>query len=626
MSSFLCKSLPAADALAMARKPSPLTVTIPGEADPRTILRPFPSPEDWRDQWIYFLMVDRFNNPAAGPRSQWDHCAMNRQGGNFEGIRQQLGYIRDLGAGALWLTPVLKNRRSPDNESHHGYGIMDFLTVDPEFGTTPQQAEAQFIHLVDEAHAHGLYVILDIVINHAGDIFAYDVNGTPSGEAVWSDAARTIYWRDTDGTARRDWPTLPDPAQVPPDAGIWPAEFQQNQWFRRKGKSPEHVDLEGDFSILKEFQTDFTDVYGDKPVWNLLIQAYQCVIAKYDVDGFRIDTLKHVERECALTFCNAMREYALSIGKRNFFMFGENKSGSEEVLAEYTGRYMSDEAGRTGADAALDFPLQWKLGPAVKGFDSPTCVEDVFNLRKKVQDEKHVVSSHGEASRFFVTFLDNHDDYNRFLYPRDGKDYSRQLTLAVGCLFGLQGIPCLYYGTEQGLQGTQELYAANYDPRNNGKPEHAREALWGKNSAFDRNHPLYQEIRKMAKVREQEPALRYGRQYFRPVSGNNSDFGFSKEKGGVIAFSRILNRREVLLVANTSVASEFSGWVLVDARLHGDNRRFAVAYSNYGTTGEGPLTNGSVRFYDRNNNASDGWARRLYVKLAPMEIQIMTPV
>lgn len=72
----------------------------------------------------------------------------------------------------------------------------------------------------------------------------------------------------------------------------------------------------------------------------------------------------------------------------------------------------------------------------------------------------------------------------------DGRDYSKQLTLAIGCLFGLQGIPCLYYGTEQGLQGTRELYAQTIE----NKPEHVREALWGKPNAFDASHTLYKEI------------------------------------------------------------------------------------------------------------------------------------
>lgn len=68
-----------------------------------------PSPEDWRDQWIYFLMVDRFNNPSSPPKSVYDAKFGGFQGGTIEGIRQQLQYLKELGVGAIWLTPVLKN-------------------------------------------------------------------------------------------------------------------------------------------------------------------------------------------------------------------------------------------------------------------------------------------------------------------------------------------------------------------------------------------------------------------------------------------------------------------------------------------------------------------------------------
>jgi glycosidase len=608
------------DTLAAARQTSTIEVRLPGSVEPRVITKPFPSPMDWRDRWIYFLMIDRFNNPAASPSEEWDRETGRRQGGTFEGVREKLGYIRDLGAGATWLTPVFKNRLS--ESSHHGYGMMDLLEVDPRFGTTPERAEAEFILLIDEAHARGLYVIMDIIINHVGDVFAYNVNGRLKSHARWSDHPYTIYWRDERGLARMDWTTLP---QNPPrDIGVWSAELQDNGWFRRQGQGGGPV--QGDFESLKEFKTELTDIYNDKPIWNLLIKVYQYVVAKFDVDGFRIDILKHVERDFALTFSNAIREFALSIEKRNFFIFGETK-GNEEVVAAYTGRYTSEEEGKVGADAALDFPLQWKLVPAAKGFEPPTVVEDVFNFRKKIHQEKHLLSTHGEASRFFVTFLDNHDDHHRFLYPRDGGNYSRQLTLALGCLFSLQGIPCLYYGTEQGLKGTQEIYAPNYNPSSEGgKPEYVREALWGRPNAFNQNHSLYQEIKKVAEIRDKEPSLRYGRQYFRQVSGNNSDFGFSKEKGGIIAFSRILNDREVLIVANTNTTAEFSGWIVIDARINGDKTRFKVAYSNTGTTGSGTPTSGYVKFYHQDGcSVSDGWARRLYVKLAPMEVQILTP-
>jgi glycosidase len=607
------------ETFAAARQSSTIQVTLPESNETIGIKRPFTSPVDWRDHWIYFLMVDRFNNPTAPPKHPWDNETGLRQGGNFEGIRQQLPYLHDLGIGAIWLTPVLKNLMVPRDGSHHGYGIMDFLEIDPRFGSTPEKAEQEFIDLINEAHARGIYVILDIVINHSGDIYAYDVNGEIWNSAPWkSQPYDPIYWRDEFGQARRDWRVLP--TYPPRDSGLWPEEFQSNNWLRRQGKGGPVM---GDFETLKEFKTDLTDDFQDKPVWNLLIKAYQYIIAKYDIDAFRIDTLKHVEREFALTFSNAIREFAYSIGKNNFFIFGENKSDDEELLAAYTGRYTSDEAGRIGADASLDFPLQWKLGPVAKGFQPPNLLEDLYDTRKRVHSEKHLLSTHGEASRFFVTFLDNHDDHQRFLCPRDGGDYTHQLTMGLGCLFTLQGIPCLYYGTEQGLKGTDEIYSSSYESMTK-KPEHVREALWGKASAFNTNHPLYEQIKTLALVRNALPALRYGRQYFRPISGNNHDFGDSKELGGIIAFSRILNDSEVIVSANTNTDNPFSGWVLIDARINTDATPYKVAYSNHNTVGHGTPVSGESTFYDRDGNASQGWARRIFVRLAPMEIQVLS--
>ena len=588
---------------------------------PVIVPRPFSSPVDWRDQWIYFVMVDRFNNVEHKPYSTWNQSTDERQGGTFNGIRDQLSYIQNLGAGAIWLSPVLKNRQAPAKGSHHGYGIMDFLDVDPRFASKTGNAEEEFIELVNEAHARGMWVILDIVINHAGDIFAYDVNGQEMSSADWSPSPYHIHWRDQTGSVKIDWDKLPSPDKLSVDAAIWPKEFQMNELFRRQGKGGP---IEGDFETLKEFNTRFEKSAGEKTVLELLIKTYQYVIARFDVDGFRIDTIKHVERDFAMTFCNAIREYAMSIGKENFFIFGENRSDSEELLAAYMGRYCSEPEGRMGADAALDFPLQWKLVPALKGFVPPTCVEDVYNLRKRIQEEKRLVNSHGEASRFFVTFLDNHDDRTRFLYPVDGKDYTRQLTMGVAALFCLQGIPCLYYGTEQGLTGTRELYDVHYNSSVS-KPEHVREAMWGKSDAFNQNNVIYREISKIAGLRQQEPALRYGRQYFRPVSGNGIDFGVSKECGGILAFSRILYNREMVVVANTSTVSDFTGWVMVDRKLNPMGTKMEVAYSNCGTKGGDKVKSGEVRIYDRDNNCvSTGDANRVFIHLAPMEVQILS--
>jgi hypothetical protein len=95
------------------------------------ILTPFPSPEDWRDQWIYFLLVDRFNNPQSPPRfTPFDGQHGVFQGGTIDGVREKLAYLQQLGVGALWLSPMLKNCQSSPF-TYHGYGIQDFLEVEP---------------------------------------------------------------------------------------------------------------------------------------------------------------------------------------------------------------------------------------------------------------------------------------------------------------------------------------------------------------------------------------------------------------------------------------------------------------------------------------------------------------
>lgn len=106
--------------------------------------------------------------------------------------------------------------------------------------------------------------------------------------------------------------------------GIWPQELQRNDYFRRKGSVIDAGDItRGDFDRLKEFVTEYL---GDEkyPVRNHLIRSYQYLIAKFDLDGFRIDTLQYVGPEFARVFGNAMREFGLSIGKKNFSPLGRS--------------------------------------------------------------------------------------------------------------------------------------------------------------------------------------------------------------------------------------------------------------------------------------------------------------
>lgn len=607
-----------------ARAPQKKRVLVDGHLiDIRT---PFPSPEDWRDQWIYFLMVDRFNNPQVPPwptSVPFDGLVGEFRGGSFNGVREQLDYLKGLGVGAIWLSPVLKNCQY-NPFSYHGYGIQNFLAIDPRFASdleaakaNPQLAENELRAFVDEAHARGMYVIFDIVLNHAGDVFEYVFDdGRRSAEANWRETDYTINWRDENGHGRPDWTQAP--ANPHADAAVWPTELRANPFFRRKGKGGEDG---GDFASLKELVTDFRQVDDADgvqfPVHNVLIRSYQYLIAKFDVDGFRIDTLKFIEPDFAQVFGNSMREFALSIGKKNFFTFGEVYD-DEERIARFIGRQATERTDLVGVDAALDFPLFFRLPGVAKGLIAPAEVIRTFEHRKDV--ERGIISSHGEASRFFVTFLDNHDQRQRFFFstPEAPMRFEDQLTLGVGCLFTLQGIPCLYYGTEQGLHG-----AGNQDTA-------VREALWGKPNAFDPQQLLYRTVQRLAGVRRDEPALRYGRQYFRPLSGDGFHFGVSNFSGGVLAFSRILNDRELVVVANSNTESGFTGEVIVDFSLNPVDSTYEVIFTNNtasnGCVAPDPVVEkrlDRIEIREVSGAVTRGPARTLRVTLQKMELQIL---
>ncbi len=587
---------------------------------PNPASAPFPSPTDWRDRWIYFLMLDRFNNPAAPPAHQPfdDPNFYGFQGGKFSGVQQQLAYIKQLGAGAIWLSPVLKNFIFDPN-TYHGYGIHNFIAAEPRFADNPAAADNELRALVDAAHQQDLLVIFDIVLNHTGDAFAYQCDpadqfciSNQGAQASFHASPQPVQWRDQTGAARPDFPdvaTIPNPSL---DAVVWPSEMQQNQFFRRQGTPDGNGDdTIGDFSILKQMMT------ADPDLQSYLIRAYQYVIARFDIDGFRIDTLRYLKGDLPRLFGNSMREFALSIGKKNFFTFGEVlDANAEQDIASFIGRNTLTNSGDSqlvGVDAALDYPLFNNLKPVVKGFAAPSTVVGMYQDRKNV--EADVLSSHGDATRFFVTFLDNHDMKERIRYvnPANPTEFDDQVTLGLACLYSLPGIPCLYYGTEQGLHG------AGSDPA-------VREALWG-GPGFDEQSNFYQHIQQIAAVRAEQSALRYGRFYFRPLSGDGVTFGVSGYPQGVVAFSRILNDQEVVVAANTNPTQAQQLYVIVEIVLSAEGDAFAVLYSNQA----GPTAPQSVQVVPQgaatvnevDGSTGTGPLHVIRVNLRPMEVQVL---
>jgi glycosidase len=261
-----------------------------------------------------------------------------------------------------------------------------------------------------------------------------------------------------------------------------------------------------------------------------------------------------------------------------------------------------------GVDAALDFPLFFVLPQVAKAQLAPRALVQMYQTRKQV--ERGVISSHGEASRYFVTFLDNHDQHARFRFG--DTHFDAQTRLGLACLFTLPGIPCVYYGTEYGLSGIGDADLA------------VREALWGAPGALDSTGLFYTTIRQLGSLRAREPALRYGRFYFRPLSGDEFHFDVSDFAGGVLAFSRILGGREVVVVANTSTTQDFIGQVIIDASLHTSPSALTVLFSNLTAPASCPVgTTGTAEVHESDGSVSPGPARVVSVTLAPMQIVIL---
>jgi len=513
--------------------------------------KPFPSPGDWRDQVMYFLLVDRFDNnqenippydPKSAPKNRDPKQGKLFQGGNIKGITRRLDYIKNLGCNAIWLSPIFKNRQEK-NDTYHGYGIQDFLDVDKRFGTIEDLQE-----LVKQAHNRNMYVIQDIIINHTGDNWAYP------GDYPY------YYWKDAPGPFDLDfWREVDHAPGFQEDDAVWPEELQNPEYYKRRGQITNWEDTDqavnGDFLTLKELDVTNNDVLST------LIKAYKYWIRTADIDGFRVDTVKHMEDSATAIFCNAVREYAKRIGKQNFFIFGE-VVGSDEDIHKYIGRNSRIEGTNErfpSLDACLDFPLYFDLEEVIKGFRNPSV------LRERYERFKTQYADHGEAGRYFVTFLDNHDQmsrpYRRFLH---NNFHPRQAVLAIGYLLTSQGIPCIYYGTEQGFDGG----GTDNDC-------HVRECMFGgKWGAFEttgvhffnEKHEIYKGINSVARIRNQEPALRYGRQYFREISADGSTFGHPVDGKSTLAFSRVLDTDEVLVAINLDV-SERQDCIIVEKNL-----------------------------------------------------------
>ena len=588
-----------------------------------------PSPAAWEDQVFYFMMVDRFSdgredgylgldgNPVAGttpaltpadrgsalatPESAaaWREAGARFVGGTLAGLTSKVGYLRRMGVTALWVSPVF--RQVTGMESYHGYGIQDFLEIDPRFGTTQDLKD-----LVRVAHENGIYVVLDVIFNHTGNVFDYnpdrywtdDGQGGQFLDPRWDGRPYEVAgFRDERGATTIPFAPVDLGAAPPREAGVWPAELFTPAAFTARGRinswdhEPEF--LEGDFFTLRNVHLGYgsTDDFRPSAALFALAKAYQYWIGEADVDGFRIDTVKHMELGATRYFAAVVHEYAMSLGKENFYLLGEITGGRQRA-------YETLEL--TGVDAALgvnDIPD--KLEYVVKGWRDPAQYFDLFRNSELVRKDSHVWFRDK-----VVTVYDDHDQVRkgankaRFCADADGK----RLALAVLALNTTTlGIPCVYYGSEQALDGAtaiSELLEGGPAPLNGpgDSDQYIREAMFGggfgafastDRHVFDESHPLYVELGKILALRRRPEfiGLRRGRQYLREISGDGVTFGLPRRIGGgrmlsVVPWSRLFLDTETVCAINTDPDNERTAWVTVDAGIHAPGEALACHYSS----------------------------------------------
>jgi glycosidase len=572
-----------------------------------------PSPAAWEDQVLYFLMVDRFSNgrerdyldndhqvvhngeiPLFQPTdaenavqseddaARWRDAGGRWVGGTLKGLLNKIGYLKRLGITAIWVSPIF--RQVPYQETYHGYGIQNFLDVDPHFGTREDLKE-----MVKIAHEHGIYVIMDIIINHSGNVFSYHP------DRYWTHDSQSDQWYLDprwdgnsyttagfhDHAGQPDLPFRPVNLQQDPEAwpgsAIWPAEFQEPSVFTRKGRinnwDYEQEYLDGDFFDLKDIHlgTGPTDDYVPSPTLAALCDVYKFWIAYADIDGFRVDTVKHMDPGAARFFNSVIHEFTERIGKENFYLIGEITGGRSLAFSTLE---------TTGMDAALgidDIPDH--LEYMVKGYRNPQEYFSLFRNSMLVHKDSHIWFRNK-----VVTLFDDHDQVRKGQHKgrfcAGDPTYKKMLINVLAVNLNTLGIPCIYYGTEQSFDGE-----GNND-------RYIREAMFGGEFGafrsrdrhfFDESGFVFIELGKIIALRKQKIALRRGRQYMRPISGNGIDYGIPKFLGGqmrtVVPWSRSFDDQELILAINTDPDHTSTAWVDLDPGAHPGGKTMTCLYS-----------------------------------------------
>ncbi|HEY8994057.1 MAG TPA: alpha-amylase family glycosyl hydrolase [Lacunisphaera sp.] len=515
-------------------------ITIPGHAEAVAIPR-FTHPG--AGQTYYFVLTDRFANgrtdndtggfPGGPEEHGFDPTRIGYfHGGDFAGLTAKLDYLKNLGVTAVWVTPPFQNKPvQAGSAGYHGYWVTDFLKIDPHLGTNED-----FRTFVQAAHSRGLKVCMDIIVNHTADVIHYpdyrtdyiDIKTRPLRSAAGAPLAeRILAYNGLGDTARPALsaemsfayrPIVPEAEKTVKN----PAWLNDVTLYHNRGNSAfrDESSTLGDFSGLDDTFTEHPRVVQG------MIEIFTSWVRDYGVDGFRIDTARHVNSEFWQAFAPAIRAAARESGRPGFIQFGEVANETLDVP------YLSEFSTHMPLDTTLDFGFFVAIRNFVSRGGPVAALTDLFH-----RDDLY--TDHDSNIHTTTTFIGNHDA-GRFAYflQQDNPGAPPELIadlvkLGHGLLFLSRGQPVLYYGDEQGMVGrggwdmqARESMFASRAPAFRDAPLLGT-ARTGADDKFDPQHPFYQLFARLAALRAGHPALRTGAMLPRTTASQDL-FAFSR--------------------------------------------------------------------------------------------------
>ena len=528
------------------------------------------------DDVIYFVLPDRFENgDAANDQGGVDGGRLDHgfdpthkgfyHGGDLKGLTQRLDYIQGLGATAIWLGPIYKNKpvQGPAGEEtagYHGYWITDFTSVDPHFGT-----EADLKEFITEAHARDIKIYLDIITNHTADViqyrechdpeydgpdkapacpyrskadYPYTTRGGVNGARINNgfDGDQTPFQTTTNfkNLTQADFAYTPFVPADEKDIKV-PSWLNNPIYYHNRSNSVwvGESGTYGDFAGLDDLMTEHPRVVDG------MISIFKDWISNYKIDGFRIDTAKHINPEFWQAFVPAILDHAKQEGIPNFYVFGEAYSPNPAELARFTRI--------DGFPFVLDFGFQSVVQQVVAEGAPAIRLADFFGIDS-------LYDGGAKTALGLPVFIGNHDMGRFAMFVRqknpdaNERELLKRTTLAHAMMFFLRGAPVIYYGDEQGFNGDGNDQASREDMFESRVASYNDNNLIGSDettadSNFNQSAPLFKAIAEMASLHKKHSALRSGVQLIRRADHD----------GGILAVSRLMPEGgEYLVVFNAS--------------------------------------------------------------------------